>query len=354
MSASYYPLKFFQSRPYARRIYRRLGELLPRITPSQSQEIALDELVPWLRANGWGAQPGRAPEMACLSQELQGALCWGDWALKGKHVTHIDKELTQAFALSKCADMRISDVLDASEKSTFYIHFEGASSLGLEISPGVAFQGAYAVLYPESLRIVLCGQSSALSALMTQWKERYDLRIAAKYFDLPAQDAVDYALADDLQDLRTAQSQLEDRNAMAGALDVQHLIARMTDGIPVFAKALALVMNALAYQRYYQSDSFTRWPHGTPERLLKQVLEGTPKEAQRNTSKLWELGFVPVNYVGEQFSQTVIRNSPPGGIRAHWREGHWRNQPHGPQFSLRKLIWLRPTLVGASSITASA
>lgn len=354
MSSSYYPLNFFQSRPYARKIYRKLADLLPRITPAQSQEIVLDELVPWLRANGWGGRVGAAPEMACLSQELQGALCWGDWALKGKHITHIDKELTEAFALSKCADMRISDVLSPGEKLTFYLHFEGAQTLGLEISPGVIFKGAYAVLYPESLRIVLCGSSPAELSLTSHWKERYDLRIASKYFELPAQEAVDFALADDLQDLRAARTQLEDRNAMAGALDAQSLINRMADGLPVFTRALALVMNALAYQKHYANDSATRWPPGTPERLLKNVTLGTPKEAQRNESKLWELGFVPVTYVGEQFAQTVIRNTPVGTVRAHWREGHWRNQPHGPQFSLRKLIWLRPTLVGAAAVTAQA
>jgi hypothetical protein len=32
-------------------------------------------------------------------------------------------------------------------------------------------------------------------------------------------------------------------------------------------------------------------------------------------------------------------------VATHWRRGHWRRQPHGPQNSLRKLVWLMPTLV---------
>lgn len=41
------------------------------------------------------------------------------------------------------------------------------------------------------------------------------------------------------------------------------------------------------------------------------------------------------------------------GPHAHWRRGHWRNQAHRPQLSLRKLIWIRPTLVAADHAGAA-
>lgn len=32
-------------------------------------------------------------------------------------------------------------------------------------------------------------------------------------------------------------------------------------------------------------------------------------------------------------------------VRAHWRRGHYRMQPHGPQRQQRRLQWIRPVLV---------
>lgn len=39
---------------------------------------------------------------------------------------------------------------------------------------------------------------------------------------------------------------------------------------------------------------------------------------------------------------------PGQGLRTHWRRGHYRWQPHGPQNSLRKVIFLQPALIGGS------
>ena len=62
---------------------------------------------------------------------------------------------------------------------------------------------------------------------------------------------------------------------------------------------------------------------------------------------LWHPRFLGRNYQwhrehGESLGGTHA--SP----RLHPRRGHWRNQPHGKQLALRKLIWIRPVMVGAS------
>lgn len=48
---------------------------------------------------------------------------------------------------------------------------------------------------------------------------------------------------------------------------------------------------------------------------------------------------------GEQPSETGR------GVRAHWRRGHYRMQPHGPASSLRKLLFVQPMLVAAGPET---
>jgi hypothetical protein len=45
---------------------------------------------------------------------------------------------------------------------------------------------------------------------------------------------------------------------------------------------------------------------------------------------------------------------PTRGLKQHWRRGHYRSQAHGPQFSLRKVIFVQPVLVhGDASGTAT-
>ena len=39
-------------------------------------------------------------------------------------------------------------------------------------------------------------------------------------------------------------------------------------------------------------------------------------------------------------------------MKAHWRRGHYRLQPHGPQSSLRKVVFIRPLLIGSHNTGA--
>jgi hypothetical protein len=243
-------------------------------------------------------------------------------------------------------DMRISDVLV--EKSPTYLHFEGALETPILLADDVPFEGAYVLNAPGvGVRIVICGRMHGAYTGLRRWQERYDLRIATKHLGLPADTAIDFALADDLADLRDAGARMAAQREDGGARSVAMLTDRMTKGHGAYRAALRLILNALAYLKSYSEDSRLAWPTSAPERLVTQAKGGTPKEQARGTSKLWELGFVPVTYLGEQFAETIIRNSNAHEMRAHWRKGHWRNQPHGPAMSLRKLIWLRPMLIGA-------
>lgn len=39
---------------------------------------------------------------------------------------------------------------------------------------------------------------------------------------------------------------------------------------------------------------------------------------------------------------------------AHWVAGHWRQQPHGPKSSLRKLTWIRPYQTSGPQIASAS
>ena len=51
-------------------------------------------------------------------------------------------------------------------------------------------------------------------------------------------------------------------------------------------------------------------------------------------------------WAGEQAKQL----GENGQVSAHWRRGHFRLQPHGPQSSLRKVLFIMPTVVRADRL----
>ena len=48
---------------------------------------------------------------------------------------------------------------------------------------------------------------------------------------------------------------------------------------------------------------------------------------------------------------TQMTHCGPGEVVPHWRRGHLRMQAHGPQFSLRKLIFIAPALIRADRLS---
>ena len=60
------------------------------------------------------------------------------------------------------------------------------------------------------------------------------------------------------------------------------------------------------------------------------------------------------NWIGKNYkvSGSEYLGGSHSSPRMHWRRGHWRHQPHGPQLTLRKDIWLEPMMVKADLIEA--
>lgn len=80
---------------------------------------------------------------------------------------------------------------------------------------------------------------------------------------------------------------------------------------------------------------------------LQQVLErvGNAKRSkiERRMAKAYDRVVVgPESFPDDSIAQSDDRRGPS----AHWRRGHYRRQPHGAGRADRKLIWIRPALIG--------
>lgn len=164
-------------------------------------------------------------------------------------------------------------------------------------------------------------------------------------FECSAHVAVDRALD------RVAAAEVDGTARMSG------LVSEFRDweGVarPVIHQSLSLVLNALFYLDGYGADTPPLVPDLAPPHL-RQLYEraaasGKPKRVREAIRSLEQAGFSVVRLCGVdrspdepgEVTEVLQRN-----VRMHWRRGHWRMQPHGPQLSQIRRTWIRPTLVG--------
>lgn len=94
--------------------------------------------------------------------------------------------------------------------------------------------------------------------------------------------------------------------------------------------------------------------HAERTQLLKagEALKSSAKKAKhlRKAAKVYDYILVQAP-VGEN------REPGPGSgsrsVKPHWRRGHYRLQAHGPQSSLRKLVFIRPMLIGGDHVSGN-
>jgi hypothetical protein len=334
-----YPLHYLLTRRFA----QRLAETLKSLPPAENRARICAEAI----------QDDAGPDFAqehfdSYASEYMLSLHFGEWTLFGRDSWLLPHELTEAFLHSNISELRIAQILPE-EANCGYIGFEG-SSLTLPGVPG-PIEGAYwrKVSFAE-LSIIFVGRTADGSNDMAmRGHEGYRIPFLFTTFNLPADEAIERALQDDVADIESAISTGKftqpDRLQAANAL-----IARHHAAAPELRKAMALVLNALAFRKAYPDDKRFEWPDGAPPRMVEQAQNpGSANARQRAGSKLWNLGWSPHTVIGPSAARQLGEQMRAfGGRKAHLRDGHWRHQAYGVAFSLRKLIWIWPTVVSAS------
>lgn len=339
----FYPIDQRIRRPDIRVFERAMktgfgGEVL---TTHNAEQAAMKSVIDRFIALGY--KPAELPGLLhVISQESQGMLAWGQWLAHGKRIIDVGPKLTQALHLSDCGELIISDVLPEFSEgagSSFYVRFSGSHDI--RFSDGdVPFEGAYVIPSAASIRIVLCGLMPITALAHERWKERYDLRIPASLYGLPVREAVEKALAIDLQDITDNKARMAESVHRFAADQLAH---RMSQNHASWCEAVFLIVNLLAWMRHGPKDNEVGWPENAPARLVEQLQQGAPRAQERARSKLWSAGFVPIERAGLRFEREFTIEST---VSQHIRRGHWRNQAHGKGYSLRKLIWILPMIVG--------
>ena len=121
------------------------------------------------------------------------------------------------------------------------------------------------------------------------------------------------------------------------------------EGLPVFRQVLALAVNALCYLNATNDQERTlAYPDDAPGDLVRALDSARRGDRQKARARLLDRGFVPIYLVRESTeSAGLTHERTEREVSTHWRRGHWRHQPVGVRRTLRRLTWVRPTLVRA-------
>ena len=136
-----------------------------------------------------------------------------------------------------------------------------------------------------------------------------------------------------LIDKRTQRAKRESMNLSAAKVAIQ--------------ESLSLIANALCYLTSDERDESVSYPADASRSLLEKMESGaTPKIKANAEIELKKHGYLPVTYIGNKLTAKGSVSNLGNGVREHWRRGHWRNQAYGDSRSQRRLVWIKPTLVG--------
>ena len=131
-----------------------------------------------------------------------------------------------------------------------------------------------------------------------------------------------------------------------------HLRAEIEDSAELMRHCASLLINALFYLESIEHHLPEPTPgRDTPPDLVAMWMS-KPLKRYKFQSKLRAEGYAVVRLVGAEIETPTQKDGGDAGhsVRVHWRRGHWRMQPYGPQRESRRRIWIKPILVGGDAL----
>ncbi len=100
-----------------------------------------------------------------------------------------------------------------------------------------------------------------------------------------------------------------------------------------------LCVKVFLYLRAAQAQQVNENLYSRTLAHLQRVGQKKAAKVHRQLEKLYDRIVL-----GPQ-TMAVHKHGEHGEMSPHWRRGHFRMQPHGPQNQLRKVLFIAPTLV---------
>jgi hypothetical protein len=366
-----HPTRWARNRPFSRQaidLFRRVFEN-PGSLDAQRVQDTFQTLTQAMTAHyndGILRVPveRRPKDIRMMKGELDLAMQAVAWHHRGRNAFVLSDGLHAALRRTDLKGVRFGDV--KLPFPSFYISLANRFDRGLVGSDNV-IDGAYVSGGEGRIHICLTTRRQDAGARSSRnWPFSRD-----PYFDVPLKAHANETFEDLLQAaIATREIDLVGETYLPdgwvdGPVDVDGHMVHVThnttrrgeeardrqEDLPVVRQALALIVNTLAWLTIKPQDSTSlpEWTSDAHGRAVAQSREGSKGKRQQAVAELLQGGFARIRIAGRELdAERDLRPSEGDGSElqeSHWRIGHWRRQPHGEGLLLRRLQWVRPTLV---------
>lgn len=348
--SAYAPIRYEATRPFAPGIGK---SFITQARRGQEARLAfISTLIPLLKTavNKLGSEQGPGPVQA----EVLNVQIFGGFQDAGKVIFDV------AAGLTSCLRLTDADAIPCGElplpANAFYVHFGSHSGL---MTDGYEIEGAFVDYSEGRLGVDLVpvgwGQPHFFALPMGEplVGVSIDMSDPTKAIPDALSQSIDLIVKKNLEMLAQIAELEAQLSAQYGQLvKVPLPTERLDDKKPLLTKALSLIVNVMFYLAAEPTDVHEAWGRDTPsEALIKLKNANALGETKTIENTLLKAGYRKVRFVGGKFADSVASraiNEAVGNGRSlatHFRRGHFKRQPHGPENSLRKTIFVAPVVV---------
>ncbi len=354
----YAPLRYEATRPFATQLGRRFIVETSGMTVEQRGHYISSQWMHLVReaVGKLAIQSGPGPGQA----EMNNLQVFGKYQAAGRVIFDVRKELSRSLLLTDAHDIPCGALVLPCD--AFYIHFGQGTGL---LDQGFEIEGVFvAKLAPsatEPARLLVDAVPAGYFSIREFWSLPMGEGLTGVSISLsnPDESIVD-ALARSIHEIvernKMVLAQYEEferslAEKYGKPVKVPTPIDKLGEKHDLLARVLQLTTNTLFFLAAEPDDVYEDWDLSAPSDLIQQTHSdktGTRRTAENTLSKQ---GYVKVRYVGGQYAASFgkehssIHESTGKTVTTHFRRGHFRRQPHGPERLLRKTIFIAPVLV---------
>lgn len=289
-----------------------------------------------------------------LQNEFKSIQIFGIYQHGGKIIFDISKGLASSLKITDCTEIPCSEI--PFPASSFYLNFGNIDNS----NNSTPIQGAFISHEKERIYIDLVNKNFGLPFFSTIPKEQDSIGISIdiKNDSQSISNALDASiehLIEKYREFSKEQAAIEHELSIKYKTEINKSnspIETFEKDAPILREFLGLIINTLFYIAAEPSDVQYNWEQNAPKELIDKI-PILQKEGARKTleNTLAKSGYTKVNFVGKKYEQSTTwktlasLSGDTKKISTHIRRGHFRHQPHGPENSLRKIIFISPAII---------
>lgn len=293
-----------------------------------------------------------------VQSEILNVQIFGHFQENGKIIFDIAKPLAQNLLHTDTNEIPCSELVFPA--SSFYLHFGSGTGL---LDEGLEIQGAFVTVLPETLLVDLVpctfGQVRFYSLPLGEQVLgiSVDISDGEKTVNKALTESINSVISKNAQAFAEIERVEAELTAKYGeVVKVPMPVERLAEKEPLLRKGLSLVINTLFYLTAEPDDLNESWGQDVPSEILSS-LANVDKNGTKKTieNTLLKAGYLKVRYIGKRFSESKeareIGESVSSGrvLITYIRRGHFRRQAYGKANSLRKTIFVAPTVVNSKN-----